>query len=123
LEALAAAQDDAREEIVGFLEDCGPPTIAELPRIAHHLNSADGDAAYWAATLLGRSGPAAAAFLNDLVAATHHDSLAARERAVWALSQIGPAAKAALPRLKELSESTTPRLARLAREAAAQVAR
>lgn len=117
LQQLAAAVGDDREEIVGQLEDFGPPAAESLAAIAHQLGSADSLVAYWAATLLGRAEPAAAAYVNDLVAATHHEDLAARERAVWALGQIGPKAKAALPRLRELTQSSSPRLARLSREA------
>ena len=43
--------------------------------------------------------------------------LPARERATWALTQIGPAASAAIPTLMEAVETAPPRLQRLAIEA------
>ena len=43
--------------------------------------------------------------------------LPARERAAWALSQIGPPASSAVPALQEAAKGAPPRLQRLATEA------
>ncbi|WP_372726322.1 hypothetical protein, partial [Novipirellula sp.] len=43
--------------------------------------------------------------------------LPARERAVWALAEIGPAAANAIESLEKTAEAAPPRLKRLAKEA------
>ncbi len=80
------------------------------------------DVAYWAATLLGRLQAQAAGTVSPLTAAlAENRPLAVRERAAWALEQIGPAARDALPALRQAAASKQPRLARLANEAIAAI--
>jgi hypothetical protein len=74
--------------------------------------------AYWAVTLLGRSGQKAAtatAVLAGCLNAGCDPSVA--QRAAWALGKIGPAAAAAGDSLEKAAAAADPRLARLAREA------
>lgn len=118
-----AGDADSGEWCVGVLEELGPPPASELPALAK-LCTADSEAsAYWAATLLGRLGPDAAEATDALASlAASHASLAARERAVWALGKIGPGAAAAAPTLERLAGEGEGRLRRLAEQAAAAIA-
>lgn len=113
-----AGDDASGEWCVATLEELGPPPASQVGELAK-LTTADNEAtAYWAATLLGRLGPAAAPATGALARqAAEHPSLAAKERAVWALGKIGPAAAGAKPVLESLTKSDPPRLARLANEA------
>lgn len=111
--------DDVRTWSAEALETAVVPTESEVPPLIEMLESAsDGEICYWAATMLGRLGPKAVAAVDALEACLRESMyLPARERATWALSQIGPPAAAAIPALKEAAEAAPPRLKRLATEA------
>ena len=115
----ACAEDDEslREWVVSALEQLGAPADTDLPALVKLLD-ADELSAYWAATLLGRlherAAPAVAP-LTKCVAASPHPSV--RQRAIWALGQIGSAARSAAEVLQQAAASSDPRTARLAREA------
>lgn len=99
------------------------PTAVELGVLMQTLReTTDGELEYWAATLVGRLGPQAAP-ATGLLATVLLDSacLAARERAAWALSQIGPAARAATNSLRQIGHDDPPRLQRLAQSALTSV--
>ena len=82
------------------------------------VDSPDPLAAYWAITLLGRSGKNAAEAVAVLVACVESSAdLSVRQRAAWALGKIGPAAGAARGTLKRAAGQGDERLARLANEA------
>lgn len=122
VKACGDADDQVREWAVAALEDLGPPpagTIADLtPLVAdrHPL------VAYWATTLLGRSGQAAAAATAALAARLDSGGDAAvAQRAAWALGKIGAPAAAARPALERAAAAPDPRLARLAQEALAAI--
>jgi hypothetical protein len=103
-EALEVAIQPGQSEVLGLIE------LLE--------RAVDGEICYWAATMLGRLGNDAvnaAAALETCLRESMY--LPARERATWALSQIGPAASVAIPALTEAVESAPPRLQRLANEA------
>lgn len=124
--ALVAACGDADEHVrtlvASALEDLGPPEVDQLSRLQVLAVAPQGDIAYWAVTLLGRLGPAggpATRVLADML--NQHPVLAVRQRAAWALGQIGPAAAAARPQLLAASAQSDPRLARLARTALEQL--
>jgi len=114
-----------RDWAVAALEELGPPATNDVAPLAG-LVTREGqlDSAYWAATLLGRLGEQAAPAVPALTSAlSEHPDLVVRERAAWALSKIGPAAASAASALQEASERGEPRLARLAKEALAQIRR
>lgn len=122
--ALAIVSDNVREQLVGALEELGPPPAESIVSLKKFLSTSGGDinSAYWAATLLGRLGADAAAATDALAQfASSQSELAARERCVWALGEIGPAAKNALPVLTKLTSAATPRIARLALQAIEQI--
>lgn len=105
---------------VEALEAIGPPPPDQLDRIARQLPSEDELTCYWAATLLGRAGEAAAAYAPALAAVALNEGalVANRERAVWALGKLGQAAAPVADTLRRFAESApSPRMKRLANEA------
>ena len=116
--ACGDADDRVREFAVAALEDLGPPLAADIPTLIKLVDSPDPLAAYWAVTLLGRSGKTAAEAVAVLVACVESSAdLSVRQRAAWALGKIGPAAGAARGTLKRAAGQGDERLARLASEA------
>jgi hypothetical protein len=99
------------------------PEIDELPGLIETLRgTTDGEVEYWTATMIGRLGPDAASATAVLATVLLDSScLAARERAAWALSQIGPAARSAVNSLRQIGNDDPPRLRRLAESALAVV--
>lgn len=105
---------------VGALEELGPPPNEQLPALAAMVGAADENVAYWAATLVGRTGEAAAPYLDSLEAAANNEQIAieVRERAVWAISKLGPLAKPAEATLRSIAAAgPSPRIKRLASNA------
>ena len=99
------------------LEGLGAPLPADVEALAALVASRNADVGYWSATLLGRLGPEAAAAVPALTwALSGRLSLPVRERAAWALGQIGTAAKPALKTLRRTAASEDVRLARLSQE-------
>jgi len=120
--ACGDADEQVREWVVAALEELGPPPDDAIATLAPLAGATDPLVAYWAVTLLGRSGQAAAATVS-LLADRLGDRAAPEvaERAAWALGKIGPAAAAAVSALEAAAGSSDPRLARLAREALAAI--
>lgn len=115
--ACGDQDDQVRQWASGALEEMGPPLAADAAALTELLNHDAADVAYWAATLLGRLGGEARAAVPALAAALQADrALIVRQRAAWALGEIGVAigARAAL---EAAASAADPRLARLAREA------
>jgi HEAT repeat protein len=112
------ADDETRESAVAALEDLGPPPATDVAKLASLVERPSLDVAYWAATLLGRLGTQSGMAVPSLSKALGgHAELAVKQRAAWALGQIGPAAGAAHTTLQAAAASTDARLATLAREA------
>lgn len=101
------------------LEVFGEPSPAYLPALVEIVKQrSNGESVYWAVTMLGRLGPAAAPATSVLIdALVDSGYLPVQERAAWALARIGPAAAAATNALREAAESGPPRLRRLANQA------
>jgi HEAT repeat protein len=118
--ACGDSDEQVREWAVAALEELGAPSPGDVAALVELITAACSDAAYWAATLLGRLGPPAVASVPQLARVLESEADAAvRQRAAWALGKIGPAAAAAVPALKKAAATESdPRLARLA--AAAQ---
>lgn len=114
---LVADQD---EETRNWACEALESTVVPLPNEVSGLiellrDKNDGEIEYWSATMLGRLGTVAAGatavLANCLLDSPH---LAARERAAWALSEIGPAARSAMNALRQVGPEDPPRLQRLA---------
>ena len=121
--ARAAGDPDetVREWAAAALEEMGPPDAADAAALAELLDGT-AEAAYWAATLLGRLGAGAATSVARLEAVLDDNpSLAVRQRAAWALGKIGIAAKPAERSLRKASASDDPRLSRLASRSLAEI--
>jgi HEAT repeat protein len=120
--ACVTDDDSIREWVTSALEGLGPPPVEQMRDLIPLVRDKSLDVAYWAATLLGRLGTAAApavpALTESLRAATEQS---VREQAAWALGKIGAAAKSAVPALREAAASKQPRLSRLATEALAAI--
>jgi HEAT repeat protein len=115
-------EETVREWATAALEGMGAPAVEDQAALVAELASAQPDVAYWAATLLGRLGDEAAPSVDALAKATaEHPLPEVRQRAVWALGRIGPAAGNARPVLEQAAQSSEPRLARLAQRALTQI--
>lgn len=121
---LAGSHDDAiRMWAADALESSIRPEPQELLMLIQLLDSCeDSESTYWAATMIGRLGVQAGAAAEALGGCLKRsDYLPARERIVWALSQLGPEASIAVPALKEAIDDGSPRLQQLAQEAIARI--
>jgi len=120
--ATADDDDSVRQWATSALESLGPPRAADAGKLSKLLADPKPDTAYWAATLLGRLEADAAMEVPQLASALDsHPEPAVRERAAWALGQIGPRAASSLPALELAAADSSPRLSRLAREAIARI--
>lgn len=121
---LACGDDDeeVRQGATSVLEELGPPGASDMGQLASLVGAKSPDVGYWAATLLGRLKAQAAPAVEVLaLAIAESPNLSVRQRAAWALGQIGPAAVASLPHLKKAAGDTDTRLARLVQEAIKQI--
>ena len=114
-----SSNDEVRMWAAEALESSVTPRAEEVASLVDLLTTAsDGEHVYWAATMLGRLGRAAASAVDALDRCLR-DSLylPGRERAAWALRQIGTPAASAVPTLQRVAISGPPRLQRLATQA------
>jgi HEAT repeat protein len=120
--ACGDESEEVREYAVAALEEMGPPRIEDTDLLAALLSDSAADVGYWAATLLGRLEANAATAVPTLTAAvTSSEDSSVRQRAAWALGQIGPPAAPALDVLKKAAGGGDARLARLAQRAVEQI--
>lgn len=92
------------EYCVAALEEMGPPAEVQLPALAELLTAAHPDVVYWGATLLGRSGDAAAPYAQRLADVAESPlPLPVRQRGIWALGRIGRRAAPMATRLRLLA--------------------
>jgi hypothetical protein len=123
---VGSGDSDVRMWAAEALERAVDPGVEEAESLAELLDaSADDEVGYWAATMLGRLGhslsgrpslsAAAVAALDHCL--RHSSYLPARERAVWAVCQMGPASRRVIPTLRRLSHEAPPRLQRMSANA------
>ena len=87
--AAAADDEELREWATAALEDCGPPAVDQWDALAQLAAGGNADSAYWAVTLLGRAGAAAATHLPALrTIAERHAAATVRKRAQWAVERM-----------------------------------
>jgi hypothetical protein len=103
------------------LENCGPPRPQDHQNLQQRLRSEKASEVYWSSTLLGRAkeqlekpGQVASVQLA-LGAVIQRDSLdvSARERAAWAIHELGPADSDLKTQLQKMIPQAAPRLKRL----------
>lgn len=110
--------EEVLEACTAALEEAGPPAADQIAPLVSLTRDCSGDVAYWAVTLLGRARTDAAPAVPALVAVLESDvELPVRERAAWALGEIGPAAISAKAALWTAANCDDVRLARLAKKA------
>ena len=115
---IGIPDEEVLEACTAALEELGPPAADQIKPLTELASDCTSDVAYWSVTLLGRAGQSAATAVSTLTQVLESDAdLPVRERAAWALGEIGPAANAAAPALREAANSTDARLARLAAKA------
>ncbi|MEI6036796.1 MAG: HEAT repeat domain-containing protein [Planctomycetota bacterium] len=116
--ACGDCDERVREWAIAALEDFGPPPIDAIQHLVQLVTDSKPLIAYWAVTLVGRSGQSAASTVAALAACIDSSAdLSVRQRAAWALGQIGPAAFSARPVLLQAAGQSDSRLALLASEA------
>ena len=121
--ACGDADESVREWAVAALEQLGVPDAVDAAALTELLADEHHDVRYWAATLLGRLGRQAASAAGPLGETVGRDpETAVRQRAAWALGEIGPAAAAVRSILAQAAASDDPRLARLARQSLEKIA-
>jgi HEAT repeat protein len=124
--ALVLACGDESEEVrqgaSSALEEMGPPELSDAEPLTSLVEAKSPDVGYWAATLLGRLkakvAPAIEALAHAVLQSPH---LPVRQRAAWALGEIGRAAAASLPNLRRAAADSDLRLAQLAQRAIQQI--
>ena len=122
LKACGDEDDRVREWAVAALEEFGKPGDNTISQLADLAESSHPLIAYWAVTLLGRSGEEGSAAVPSLIACLDRQRpIEVRQRAAWAIGKIGPAAAGARDALAGVSADSDPRLARLAGEALAAI--
>jgi HEAT repeat protein len=120
VELVQACGDEeaVREWAVAALEELGPPLKDSVDKLRGLVDAPNELVGYWAVTLLGRSGSdavsAAAALVSVLERSPH---LSVRQRAAWALGQLGDRGPATVAALERATHDADPRLARLAAQA------
>ena len=116
---VADGNEETREWACEALESAIMPMPNEVNDLIQVLRETrDGEVEYWTATMLGRLGVVASGATAVLASCLlDSPSLAARERAAWALSEIGPAARSAMNALRQIGPEDPPRLQRLASSA------
>ena len=118
IRACGDADEPVRQWAAAALEETGAPDAADVAALADLLDAAQGDVRYWSATLLGRLGERAASALGPLSRALDGDpDVAVRQRAAWAMGQMGRSAVAAKEVLTRATCGGDARLTRLAHEA------
>lgn len=117
VEAMGDPDDHVKNWVNAALEGLGPPSAEDLQPLVRLLTHESPDVAYWAATLLGRLQPAAAPAVAALAAAlTNRPEMPVRQRAAWALGEIGQV-ESARQSLEHAAAGSNPRLSRLAKQA------
>jgi hypothetical protein len=122
VQACGDGDGEVRQWAGAALEELGVPPVEVIAELQELAAMSDPLVAYWAITLLGRSGQAAAAATAVLAERLGPAApLEVAQRAAWALGKIGPAALVASGALQVAATSADPRLARLASEALAAI--
>ncbi len=121
LDLLESTDETEINCVSDLLENCGAPRLTDAAFLSEQLKSAHSSRVYWCSTLLGRlgsdcGGPEARSRIQAaLCQATINNSLelSARERAVWAIGELGSVDSDCRDVLKTLVEAAPARLKRL----------
>jgi HEAT repeat protein len=120
--ATGDVDETVREWAVAALEEMSPPAAIETAGLMALLAAPQCDVVYWSITLLGRLGSSAAPAVGRLAAILkNHSDIAVRQRAAWALGEIGKPASSAIGDLQAAAAAGDARLTRLAQAALAKI--
>jgi len=131
LAELLALLESTDETIQNYsseaLENCGPPRPEDVPFLCQQLKSPKSSSVYWASTLLGRIGsgtlsPTEVKNLQAGLTTAIADSsleLSARERAAWAICELGQEVSSNRDFLEKELQTAAPRLKRFIESALA----
>ena len=122
LMALLDSDDETERNTANeLLENCGAPSQADIPFLCEQLKSGRSSRVYWSSTLLGRLGATIGeqrersridTELCHAISDESHD-LSARERAAWAIGQLGGVDRDCRAVLEKYVEKAPARLKRL----------
>jgi HEAT repeat protein len=109
-EAFLASHRAFVVNIVTVIERLGPRAAPTLPFLLAVMkeDGATAKSLIIAAELISRIGPEAHEAVPDLIKLLHNEDQEMREMAIYALGQIGPAAKDALPLVEKILSTTHP---------------
>ncbi len=104
------------------LEQLGPPSTGSAEQLVRLTGSDHELVSYWAVTLLGRLPEAADSAIPAVVTALGSSPhLSVRQRAAWALGQMGVGSAAVTTALSAAAQSQDARLSRMAQQALDQL--
>ena len=121
LDLLENTDETESNSASDLLENCGAPRLGDVAFLSEQLKSAQSSRVYWCSTLLGRlgsdcGGPEARSRIQTaLCQATVNESLelSARERAAWAIGELGSVDSVCRDVLRTQVEEAPARLKRL----------
>jgi HEAT repeat protein len=121
--AEACGDDESVSQwAVSALEQLGPPPTDSAKQLEKLTTSSHELVSYWAVTLLGRlqdaAEPAIPAVLSALGTSPH---MSVRQRAAWALGQIGVRSEAVTTALATAAQASDARLSRVAQQTLEQL--
>jgi HEAT repeat protein len=118
VKAIGDTDRQVMEYAVATLEELGEPSPLHLARLAKLIADENPDVQYWAVTLVGRTGPAAAEYATQLANVVAGDAEPqVRERAAWAIARMGPAPAPVRRVLEPFRDAEPSNLARAVRKA------
>ena len=119
LSFMNSEDESAQNLATEALENCGPPSRKELVFLLSQLSSSEESNVYWASTLLGRFKPGGDKERVELQQSLCNaickldNTLAARERATWAIGELGSVNQECRRLLSSQIPDAPPRLKRL----------
>jgi HEAT repeat protein len=124
VELVQACGDDesVSQWAVSALEQLGPPPTGSAEQLVRLTGSDHELVSYWAVTLLGRLPEAAESAIPAVVTALGSSPhMSVRQRAAWALGQIGVGSESVTTGLATAARASDARLSRLAQQALDQL--
>jgi HEAT repeat protein len=124
LTAACGDTEQVRLWAVAALEQLGSPPVSTIDSLIGLAQSEQPLIAYWAVTLLGRTGPKAKVHQQAIAELLERSNdLAVREKAAWSLGRMRADSSQTTRALKQAARSPEPRLSRVASKALQQMQR
>jgi HEAT repeat protein len=105
---LQSNDPNLRRVALYAISPIGPSASAAVPVLARFMDDSDPDTRYYAVSALACIGTSTNGAMPALIQATERNAIPIKARglAAWALGRMGPVAKAGVPGVKRLLEST-----------------